>query len=165
MSWRALGPKAETKSGIGSLMLIAPISGLRNLILRRLPSKSHSSVSPRSRLCTTRMYSFMSASLTGPTPIVRRPVKPVEMPKSIRPGASALSEARALAATGAMRLVGISTPVPSLILEVTMAAAPMATNTSAFKRCVSKNHARVKPSCSARWTSFQECNSVAIRIP
>jgi hypothetical protein len=64
-------------------------------------------------------------------------VKPVDAPKTIRPGARALSEARPLAATGAMRFDGISTPAQSLILEVFMAAAPMATNTSAFSSSVS----------------------------
>src|SRR6266480_1514959 len=53
----------------------------------------------------------MSASLTAPSPIARRPVKPVPTPKSIRPGASLLSEAKALAATGAIRFDGMSTPV------------------------------------------------------
>jgi 5,10-methylenetetrahydromethanopterin reductase len=43
----------------------------------------------------------------------------------------------ALAATGAIRFDGIKTPAQSLILEVFMAAAPMATNTSAFSSCVS----------------------------
>src|SRR5215813_15267868 len=66
----------------------------------------------------------MSASRTGPTPMVRRAVKPVETPKSIRPGASALSDISALAATGALRFEGISTPVPRRILDVS-AAAPM----------------------------------------
>ena len=83
------------------------------------------------------MYSFMSSSFTGPSPIVRRAVKPVEMPKSMRPGASAFSEARALAATGAMRLEGMSTPVARRIFEVCTAAAPMATNMSALSIWVS----------------------------
>jgi hypothetical protein len=83
------------------------------------------------------MYSRMSASVTGPRPIVRRAVNPVEMPKSIRPGASAFSDASALAATGAIRLDGISTPVARRIREVCTAAAPMATKTSALSICVS----------------------------
>ena len=69
--------------------------------------------------------------------MVRRAVKPVEMPKSMRPGASALSEASALAATGAMRLEGISTPVARRIRVVCTAAAPIATNMSALSSCVS----------------------------
>jgi hypothetical protein len=64
-------------------------------------------------------------------------VNPVEIPKSMRPGASAFSDARALAATGAMRLEGISTPVARRIREVCTAAAPMATNTSALRSWVS----------------------------
>ena len=84
-----------------------------------------------------RMYSFMSSSFTGPSPMVRRAVNPVEIPKSTRPGASALSEASALAATGAMRLDGIRTPVPSRIRAVCTAAAPIATNMSALSICVS----------------------------
>ena len=79
----------------------------------------------------------MSSSVTGLRPIVRRAVKPVEIPKSMRPGASAFSDANALAATGAMRLEGISTPVPSRIFDVCTAVAPMATNTSALSICVS----------------------------
>ena len=58
-------------------------------------------------------------------------------PKSIRPGARAFTEASAFAATGAIRLEGIRTPVPSLILDVTIAAAAIATNTSAFNMWVS----------------------------
>ncbi len=58
-----------------------------------------------------RMYSAIADSFTGPSPIVLRAVLPVEMPKSTRPGASAFTEASAFAATGAMRLLGISTPV------------------------------------------------------
>jgi hypothetical protein len=83
------------------------------------------------------MYSSMSASFTGGRPRVRRAVKPVEMPKSIRPGASALRLARPLAVTGAMRFDGISTPVPRRIRDVFIAAAASATNTSAFRSCVS----------------------------
>jgi hypothetical protein len=48
-----------------------------------------------------------------------------------------LSEAKALAATGAMRLDGISTPVPRRMREVLIAAAPMATKQSALSICVS----------------------------
>ena len=124
-------------SGIGSRMLKTPISGLRKRIARRLPSNVHWSVSPASRPCTIRMYSRMASSVTGPSPMVRRAVKPVEMPKSMRPGASALSDASALAATGAMRLEGISTPVARRILDVCTAAAPMATNMSALRSWVS----------------------------
>ena len=80
---------------------------------------------------TTRMYSSMSDCFMAPRPMVRRPVKPVPTPKSIRPGASRFSEAKALAVTGAMRLVGISTPVPRRMREVCTAAAPMATKQSA----------------------------------
>ncbi len=79
----------------------------------------------------------MSPSLTGRSPIVRRAVKPVEMPKSIRPGASAFRLASPLAATGAMRFDGISTPVPRRIFDVCMAAAAIETNTSALSSCVS----------------------------
>jgi hypothetical protein len=83
------------------------------------------------------MYSRMASSVTGPSPMVRRAVKPVEMPKSTRPGARALSDASALAATGAMRFDGISTPVARRIRDVFTAAAPMATNMSALSSCVS----------------------------
>ena len=129
-------------SGIGSVTLTTPTSGLKNRIFRRLPSKLHSSVSPASSPCTIRMYSFMSESRTGPRPIVRRAVNPVEMPKSMRPGARRFREASALAATGAIRFPGMRTPVASRIVDVCTAAAPMATNMSALSICVSKNHAR-----------------------
>ena len=79
----------------------------------------------------------MSASFIAPTPMVRRPVKPVPTPKSMRPGAMRLSVASAFAATGAMRLLGISTPVPSRMRRVAAAAAAMATNTSPHRSCVS----------------------------
>src|SRR5690349_21092995 len=57
----------------------------------------------------------MSLTLMAPKPIARRAVKPVPMPKSMRPGASWFSVASALAATGAMRFDGTSTPVPRRI--------------------------------------------------
>jgi hypothetical protein len=65
------------------------------------------------------------------------PALALEMPQSMRPGASAFREASALAATGAMRLEGISTPVARRMREVCTAAAPMATNMSALSICVS----------------------------
>src|SRR5579875_170362 len=146
-------------------MLMAPISGLRNLILCGLPSACHSTVSPASRPMTTRMYSAMSASLMRFKPMVRRPVKPVETPNSMRPGASWLSEPRALAVTAGMRFDGISTPVVSLIDLVTIAAAPIATKRSALRSCVSKNDAAVKPSSSARLTRCQLSAWVARAMP
>jgi hypothetical protein len=75
--------------------------------------------------------------LTAPRPIARRAVKPVPIPKSIRPGASLLSEAKALAAAGAMRFDGTRTPVPRRIHVVFIAAAAIATNGSALSICVS----------------------------
>ena len=146
-------------------MLIRPSSGERKRIWRRLPSISVSTVSPRHSACTTRMYSAMSASLTAGRPMVRRPVKPVLMPKSIRPGASLFSEASALAATGAMRLDGISTPVPRRMRVVCIAAAAIATKGSALSICVSKNQALLKPSSSARRTRRQESAAVGMAIP
>ena len=137
VSARARGPVAATWSGMSSRMLTAPISGLRKRIFRRLPSNVHSGVSPARRERTTRMYSSISASLTGGRPMVRRAVKPVEMPKSMRPGASALSVASPLAATGAMRLDGIMTPVARRIREVCMAAAAIEANSSEFRSWVS----------------------------
>ncbi len=86
---------------------------------------------------TIRTYSSISASLTAPSPIARRPVNPVPTPKSIRPGANLLSDAKALAATGAMRLDGISTPVPSRIRVVFTAVAAIATKGSALSIWVS----------------------------
>ena len=79
----------------------------------------------------------MSASFTGRRPIVRRAVKPVETPKSIRPGASAFKLASPLAVTGAMRFEGINTPLPRRIVLVCTAAAAMATNSSALRSWVS----------------------------
>ena len=111
------------------------------------------------------MYSSMSASFTAPRPMVRRPVKPVLMPNTMRPGASLFSEASAVAATGAMRLEGISTPVPSLMRVVFIAAAAMATNGSALSICVSKNQAWEKPSSSARRTRRQESAAVGMAMP
>ena len=85
---------------------------------------------------------------------MRRPVKPVPTPKSIRPGARALRLASALAATGASRLDGISTPVPSRMRSVFMAAAVIDTNSSALMSCESMNQAWSKPSSSARRDDF-----------
>ena len=79
----------------------------------------------------------MSLSLMAPKPMARRAVKPVPTPKSMRPGASWLSVASALAVTGAMRLDGTSTPVPSRMRLVWTAAAPMATKQSALSIWVS----------------------------
>ncbi len=111
------------------------------------------------------MYSSMSASFTAPRPMVRRPVKPVLTPNTMRPGASLFSEAKAVAATGAIRLDGISTPVPSLMRVVFIAAAAMATNGSALSIWVSKNQALLKPSSSARRTRRQESAAVGMAMP
>ena len=73
----------------------------------------------------------------APSPIARRPVKPVPTPKSIRPGANLFSEAKAFAVTAAMRFDGIRTPVPSRIVVVFSAAAAIATNGSALSIWVS----------------------------
>jgi len=86
---------------------------------------------------TMRVYSSISASLIAPSPMARRPVKPVPTPKSILPGASLLSEAKALAATASIRLDGIRTPVPSRMRVVFTAAAAIATKGSALSICVS----------------------------
>jgi hypothetical protein len=66
----------------------------------------------------------MSLTLIAPKPIARRAVKPVPTPKSMRPGASWFRLASALAVTGAMRLDGTSTPVPSRIFWYGRLAAP-----------------------------------------
>ena len=55
-----------------------------------------------------------------------RPVYPVPSARMVRPGASLLIVAMAEAVTGAMRLEGIETSVPSLIVEVRSAARAMA---------------------------------------
>ena len=86
---------------------------------------------------TSRVYASISASRIAPRPIARLPVKPVPTPKSIRPGASLLSEAKAFAVTAASRFDGISTPVPSRMRVVFSAAAAIATNGSALSICVS----------------------------
>ena len=65
-----------------------------------------------------------------------------------------------MAATGAMRLDGISTPVPSRIRVVFIAAAAIATKGSALSIWVSKNQALAKPSSSARRTRRQESAAV-----
>ena len=69
--------------------------------------------------------------------MVLRAVNPVPTPKSTRPGASLPSVARPLAAAGAMRLVGTSTPVPSRMRLVLVAARAIETKTSAQSICVS----------------------------
>ena len=120
---RRAGPIAETCSGIGSSRLIAPISGFRNRIFRRCPrrpTRASRRRGGRARRGRTRPCPRASPARA---PCVRRAVKPVEMPKSMRPGASAFSVASALAATGAMRFDGISTPVASRIVDVCTAAA------------------------------------------
>src|SRR6266446_6196043 len=152
-------------SGIGSLVLISPISGFRKRILRRLPSIGVSTVSPFNNPYTTRMYSSISASLTAPRPIARRAEKPVPMPKSMRPGASPFQVANAFAVTAAMRFDGTKTPVPSRMREVLSVAAAIATKQSPVIICVSKNQAWVNPSSSARCASFHESLAVAMPIP
>ena len=92
-------------------------------------------------------------------------MKPVATPNRMRPGASLLSEASALAATGAMRFDGISIPVPSLIFFVASAAAVMATNRSALMSWLSTNHAASNPSSSARFTIFHESADGARLMP
>src|SRR3954469_5833469 len=109
------------------------------------------------------MYSSISASFIAPRPIARRAENPVPTPKSIRPGASPFSVAKALAVTAAMRFDGTSTPVPSRMREVFSAAAAIETKQSAVIICVSKNQACVKPSASAFCAIFHE--SLALGMP
>ena len=71
------------------------------------------------------MYSTILATGSGGMPMVLRPVKPVPTPRMTRPGASALMVAIALAVTGAMRLLGMATSVPSFIVLVCSAANAM----------------------------------------
>src|SRR5271165_833537 len=164
VSARARGPPAARYSGIGSRVLIRPRSGFKNRIRRRLPSISVSTVSSRNSAVRTRIYFSISASVIAPSPIARRPVKPVPTPKSIRPGANLFNEAKALAATAARRFDGISTPVPRRMRVVLIAATAMATNGSALSIWVSKNQAREKPNSSARRTNRQEAASVGMAI-
>ena len=110
VSRRARGPIAATCRGIGSSRLTAPTSGFRKRI-SSCPSNVHRESRWRGgRARRGRILPCRRAS-PGRAPCVRRAVKPVEMPKSMRPGASAFRLARALAVTGAMRFEGISTPV------------------------------------------------------
>ena len=58
----------------------------------------------------------------GFMPMTRMAVWPVPIPRKTRPGASRLTEAIEWAVTGAIRVPGMATPVPSLIREVFCAA-------------------------------------------
>ena len=69
--------------------------------------------------------------------MVLRAVKPVPMPRITRPGAIALIVAAALAVTGAIRLLGTATSVPSCSCEVCSAASAMVAHTSAHSSWVS----------------------------
>ena len=69
--------------------------------------------------------------------MVRRAVKPVPTPKWILPGASWLSVPNAEATTGAIRLLGIDTPVASWMRDVSWAAIAITEYTSAHNSCVS----------------------------
>ncbi len=112
-----------------------------------------SHVSPASSPRTVWTYSRSSVRRMGPSPIVRRAVKPVATPKTILPGASAFRDARPLAAaTGAMRLLGTSTPEPMRIRVVRAAASAAATRKSVQSSCVSYSQAYENPSSSARRT-------------
>ena len=61
----------------------------------------------------------------GFMPMTRMAVCPVPMPRKTRPGAIRLIEAIECAVTGAMRVPGIDTPVPSLMRDVCWAASAM----------------------------------------
>ena len=63
-----------------------------------------------------------SDSLAGRLPIERRALLAVPMPRNVRPGASAFRVAIEFAVTGAMRVSGLVTQVPSLIVLVSRAA-------------------------------------------
>ena len=74
-------------------------------------------------------------------------------PRITRPGASLLIVAAADAVTGAIRLLGIETSVPSLIVEVRSAASAIAAYASDQISCESGNQACVNPASSAAATS------------
>ena len=63
-----------------------------------------------------------SFSVAGRLPIERSALFAVPMPRNVRPGASAFRVAIEFAVTGAMRVSGLVTQVPSLIVLVSRAA-------------------------------------------
>ena len=70
------------------------------------------------------MVRAVSSSLifAGRLPIERRALFAVPIPRKVRPGASALRVAIEFAVTGGMRVNGLVTHVPSLIVDVSRAA-------------------------------------------
>jgi hypothetical protein len=87
----------------------------------------------------------MNAHRIGGCPIAARPEKPVPNAAMTRPGASWCNETVCAALTSGRRWVGISTPGPSSIVEVTSAARCNPTHTSSRSNGVSNKYARRYP--------------------
>ena len=157
VSARARGPEAATYSRIGSRGVDQPEFGVEQPDLPPLAlDLGLDRLARATAPCTTRMYSSISSSFIAPSPIARRPVKPVPTPKSIRPGASLFSEAKALAVTAAM-------PVrrdqhPGAEPDAAWSSSPpraIATNSRRSASGCRRTRRGVKPSSSARRTSRQ----------
>ena len=73
-------------------------------------------------LVITRKYSRKSRIFMGSMPVTRMAVCPVPMPRKTPPGAIRLIEAIEWAVTGAIRVPGMATPVPSRMRDVLWAA-------------------------------------------
>lgn len=99
------------------------------------------------------MNSSSAAAVVGGIPSVRRAVFPVPTPQTIRPGASALRLAKALAAAGADRRAGEVTPTPSRIRRVAFAHSARATKGSPCTIGVSFTQKLSSPNSSARSAS------------
>ena len=79
----------------------------------------------------------MSLTVIAPKPMARRAGEAGADAEIDAAGRQLVERASALAVTGAMRFDGTSTPVPSRMREVCIAAAPMATKQSALSIWVS----------------------------
>ena len=109
-------------SGIGSLKLTKPLSGMMCLIGKDLSPTCNSLSSPFNRGAKVCKYCSNCFMRCGGSPMTLIAVFPAPTPKKVRPGARAFIVAIPAALTGAGRVPVMATPVPSLILLVRVAA-------------------------------------------
>src|SRR6266511_2894018 len=142
---RPFGPLAATR--IGTAIGGAGRKPAGGIIWTTAPSTS--TCSPRSRARRLRTYHSTSRHGSGFWPRAMRPVKPVPIAATVRPGARPSSVAIAAACASTCRRLGTRTAGPSPMRSVRSATRASETHTSGYSAGESYNQARSYPSDSA----------------
>jgi len=116
-AFRPLGPPAAIQTGTSRMSYQSPL-GSRNSISVSWPCHRWVTRSPRRSPRMTSTEWTSSPTVAGRLPMDRRALFAVPMPRNVRPGASLFKVAIEFAVTGAIRVSGLVTIVPRLIVDV-----------------------------------------------